>query len=95
MWGKRHCRCTTPDGTPSIRTPSGVFSCYPLMARSKAREESCPYSPECVEGGFCEVRRSKRPLRHCGKHLTTARWAPSEIETERLPTIPSYELPEE
>ena len=50
MWGKRHCRCTTPDGTPSIRTPSGVFSCYPLMARSKAREESCPYSPECVEG---------------------------------------------
>src|SRR5215210_6310883 len=56
MWGKRHCRCTTPDGTPSIRTPSGVFSCYPLMARSKAREESCPYSPECVEGEFCELR---------------------------------------
>jgi hypothetical protein len=25
MWGKRHCRYKTPDGTPSIRTPSGVF----------------------------------------------------------------------
>jgi hypothetical protein len=32
MWGKRHCRYKTPDGTsPSIRTPSGVFSCYPLV----------------------------------------------------------------
>ncbi len=38
MWGKRHCRYKTPDGTPSIRTPSGVFGCYPLVAGSKARQ---------------------------------------------------------
>jgi hypothetical protein len=38
MWGKRHCRCTTPDGTPSIRTPSGVFSCYPLVAFSSSKD---------------------------------------------------------
>jgi hypothetical protein len=50
---------------------------------------------ECVEGMFSEVRRSKRPLRRSGKHPTTARWRLSDIETERLLTIPSYELPEE
>jgi hypothetical protein len=56
MWGKRHSRYTTPDGTPSIRTPSGVFSCYPLMTRSKARQDCCPYPSKLVEGVFCEVR---------------------------------------
>src|SRR5215212_10062335 len=39
MWGKQHPRYKTPDDTPSFRTPCGVFCCYPLVARSKARQE--------------------------------------------------------
>jgi hypothetical protein len=27
-----------PDGTPSIRTPSGVLRCYPLVAFSSSRD---------------------------------------------------------
>jgi hypothetical protein len=38
IWGKRHSRYKTPDGTPSIRTPSGVFSCYPLVAISSSKD---------------------------------------------------------
>ncbi len=39
MWGKIHCRYKTPDGTsPSVRTPSGVFSCYPLVAFSSSKD---------------------------------------------------------
>src|SRR5215208_5511739 len=44
MWGKRHCRYKTPDGTPSIRTPSGVFGCYPLVAGSKARQAAALFT---------------------------------------------------
>ena len=55
MWGKRYRRYKTPDGSPSIRTPSGVFSCYPLVARSKDGQDYCPYSRECAEVEFSEV----------------------------------------
>jgi hypothetical protein len=41
MWGKRHSRYTAPDGSPSIRTPSGVFSCCPLVTCSNGREDCC------------------------------------------------------
>jgi hypothetical protein len=62
MWGKRHCRYKTPDGTPSIRTPSGVFGCYPLVAGSKARQAAA-FSPKLLEGGVLRtspLRSSKK-----------------------------------
>jgi hypothetical protein len=40
MWGKIHCRFKTPDGSPSIRTPSGAFSCYPLVAFCSSKDTS-------------------------------------------------------
>jgi hypothetical protein len=36
------------------------------------------------EGGFSEVHGSKQPLRHSGKHSTTAWWYPFSVETLRL-----------
>jgi hypothetical protein len=41
--------------TLHFRTPSGVFSCYPLVTRSKARQGCRPYPPKLVEGIFSEV----------------------------------------
>src|SRR5215218_8221162 len=52
LWGKRHRRYRTPDGSPSIRTPSGAFSCCPLAGRSKARQDCYPYPPKCVEDRY-------------------------------------------
>jgi hypothetical protein len=46
-----------------------------------------PYSPECVEGGFSEVRGSKRPLKRRGKHSTTPRPNPFGVEMGRSSSI--------
>jgi len=46
----------TPDAPPP-EYPSGVLPCYPLVALLKSGyASSSPYSPEFVEGVFCELR---------------------------------------
>jgi hypothetical protein len=65
MWGKRDCRYKTPDGTsPSIRSPSGVFSCYPLVAFSSSKDTLFGYAlsynvgyKETGQGAFSEQRK--------------------------------------
>src|SRR5215212_6440697 len=46
---------------------------------------SCPYSPECVEGEFSEVRRSKRPTELSRKRPRAAWWHRFLVE----PPLPS------
>src|SRR3712207_3307886 len=43
-----------------------------------------PYSPNCAEQEFCEVRSSKRPIEHSGRRSTTAWWHRFGLRTRRL-----------
>src|SRR5215211_8262062 len=38
MWGKRHCRYKTPDGTPSMNPVRRSSLCYPLVAFSSSKD---------------------------------------------------------
>ena len=60
--GKENCNNMTPDGIPLQRRPSGVFSCYQLVARSKAGQDRYPYSPKCLEGEFSELHPQRDAL---------------------------------
>jgi hypothetical protein len=61
---KRALQINDAGRYPPPRTPSGVFSCYPLVARSKVRQDCFPYSPNRIEGVFSEVQVSSRGLLH-------------------------------
>ena len=88
----RHLRAFPCHECYFLAADPGNLRCHLAGADASGQRR---YSPECVEGFFSEVRRSKQPLRRGGKRPTVALWSPSEIETERVLAIHGYELPEE
>src|SRR5215208_4018440 len=70
LTGGGNSNCPHPGGTGGVsfveskevespEAPSRVFRtplCWRLLCLSSSGPSSCLYSPECVEGDFCEVR---------------------------------------
>src|SRR5215208_97623 len=57
---------------------------FPVRSAVQVADLSSPYSPNLVEGEFCEVQGSKRPIGRRGQHSITTWWHRFSISTRRL-----------